>query len=385
MLDATHPFAHRISARTANVCDESSIPYCQLLRPEWVAQKGDKWTHITCEEDAARHIETGATVFLATGRQTLDRFASLAHARLICRQIDPPDRPFPFPNGQFLVGRPPFPVEDEVNLFERLGVDWLVVKNAGGEASRTKLTVARQLGIRVAMIARPATARRPEGCDRAGRTGVGCAAMTGRIIETCDDVEEGADYLETICPRLAHARSLIGPLPLRRKPDGFAELLSAIVSQQVSTASANAIWGRMKAAKLTGPRKIMWASDDDLRAVGLSRQKIRYARALAEARIDFNGLRGEPNAEIMRVLTEVPGIGQWTAEIYAMFSLGRADVFAPGDLALQEAARILYDLPERPRERELRQMAEAWAPWRSVAARLLWAYYRVAKQREGIR
>lgn len=209
--------------------------------------------------------------------------------------------------------------------------------------------------------------------------------MTGRIIETSAHVEEGADYLETICPRLAHARRLTGPVPLRRKPDGFAELLSAIVSQQVSTASANAIWGRMKAAKLTGPRKIMWASDDELRAVGLSRQKIRYARALAEARIDFNALRVAPDAEVIATLTQVPGIGQWTAEIYAMFSLGRADVFAPGDLALQEAARLLYDLPERPRERDLRRMAGAWSPWRSVAARLLWAYYRVAKQREGIR
>ncbi|MEY8837712.1 DNA-3-methyladenine glycosylase, partial [Cribrihabitans sp. XS_ASV171] len=103
--------------------------------------------------------------------------------------------------------------------------------------------------------------------------------------------------------------------------------------------------------RLTGPRKIMWASDEDLRAAGLSRQKIRYARALAEARIDYRALREAPTDEVIRTLVEVPGIGIWTAEIYAMFSLGRADVFAPGDLALQEAARILYDLPERPKER----------------------------------
>lgn len=214
---------------------------------------------------------------------------------------------------------------------------------------------------------------------------MGGRAVTGRIIETLADVEEGADYLERVCPRLAEARRLTGPLPLRRKPEGFAELLSAIVSQQVSTASAAAIWGRMKAAGLTGPRKITWASDDDLRAVGLSRQKIRYARALAEARIDFKGLRERPDAEVVATLTEVPGIGVWTAEIYAMFSLGRADVFAPGDLALQEAARVLYALPQRPKDREFRAMAESWRPWRSVAARLLWAYYRVDKQREGIR
>jgi len=171
---------------------------------------------------------------------------------------------------------------------------------------------------------------------------------------------------------------------LRRRPDGFAQLLSAIVSQQVSVASANAIWGRMKGAGLTGPRKIQWASDDDLRAVGLSRQKIRYARALADARIDYKGLRDVPDQEIMAILTQVPGIGAWTAEIYAMFSLGRADVFAPGDLALQEAARILFDLSERPKERAFREMAQDWSPWQSVAARLLWAYYRVAKDREGI-
>lgn len=207
----------------------------------------------------------------------------------------------------------------------------------------------------------------------------------GRIIETPDCVAEGARWLAALDPRFATALDQTGPLPLRRRPDGFAQLLSAIVSQQVSVASANAIWGRMQDARLTGPRKIMWASDDDLRAAGLSRQKIRYARALAEARIDYAALRSTPTDQVIATLTEVPGIGVWTAEIYAMFSLGRADVFAPGDLALQEAARILFDLPERPRERVLRQMAEDWAPWRSVAARLLWAYYRVAKDREGIR
>ena len=207
----------------------------------------------------------------------------------------------------------------------------------------------------------------------------------GRIIETNDCVREGAEWLGNACPRMAYALDQVGPLPLRRKPDGFAQLLSAIVSQQVSVASANAIWKRLQDAKLTGPRKIMWATDDDLRAVGLSRQKIRYARALAEARIDYKVLRDLPDADVVAILTEVPGIGVWTAEIYAMFSLGRADVIAPGDLALQEAARILYDLPNRPTDKELRQMARAWSPWRSVAARVLWAYYRVAKEREGIR
>ena len=209
--------------------------------------------------------------------------------------------------------------------------------------------------------------------------------MVGRIIETDACEAEGAAWLARACPRMGHALQQAGPLPLRRRPDGFAELLSAIISQQVSTASASAIWARMQAAGLTDPDRILAASEDELRAPGLSRQKARYASALAGARIDYTALRRAPDAEVIATLTAVPGIGPWTAEIYAMFSLGRADIFAPGDLALQEAARLLYDLPARPRERALRNMAESWSPWRSVAARALWAYYRVAKQRDGIR
>ena len=126
------------------------------------------------------------------------------------------------------------------------------------------------------------------------------------------------------------------------------------------------------------------ASDEDLRVAGLSRQKARYGRALAQAGIDFSALRGAPDVDVVRSLVAVPGIGVWTAEIYAMFALGRADVFAPGDLALQEAARMLFGLEARPTDKALRAMAEAWSPWRSVAARILWAYYRVAKEREGV-
>ena len=206
-----------------------------------------------------------------------------------------------------------------------------------------------------------------------------------RIIKAPACVAEGAQWLAKAEPRFAEALKLSGALPLRRRPDGFAQLLSAIVSQQVSVAAANAIWGRMRDARLTGPRKIKWASDETLNAAGLSRQKIRYARALADARINYNALRDDPSDVVIATLTEVPGIGVWTAEIYAMFSLGRADVFAPGDLALQEASRLLFELPERPGERVLRQMAEGWSPWRAVAARLLWAYYKIAKQRDGIR
>ncbi|WP_149586891.1 DNA-3-methyladenine glycosylase family protein [Tabrizicola flagellatus] len=208
--------------------------------------------------------------------------------------------------------------------------------------------------------------------------------MVGRIIETADCVAEGAEWLAAREPAFARALPLVGPLPLRREPDGFAALLRAIVGQQVSVASARAIWARLEGAGLTGAEAMARASDEELRAAGLSRQKARYGRALAQAGIDFNALRAVPDAEVVRTLVAVPGIGVWTAEIYAMFALGRADVFAPGDLALQEAARMLFDLQARPSDKALRVMAEAWSPWRSVAARVLWAYYRVAREREGV-
>ncbi len=209
--------------------------------------------------------------------------------------------------------------------------------------------------------------------------------MVGRIIETPDCVAEGAAWLAARDPRFAAALAQTGPLPLRRKPDGFAALLDAIVSQQVSTAAAAAIWTRLLQAGLTSAEAVRLASDDAMRACGLSRPKVRYARALATSDLRFETLRDLPDEEVVARLVELPGIGRWTAEIYAMFSLGRADVFAPGDLALQEAARLLFELDARPSETELRKMAGDWSPWRGVAARLLWAYYRVAKQREGIR
>lgn len=219
---------------------------------------------------------------------------------------------------------------------------------------------------------------------RVGASREGTVAV-GRIIMTADCVAEGAAWLAAREPRFAHALALTGPLPLRRREDGFRALLSAIVSQQVSVASANAIWARLDGAELCDPVRMAIATDEDLRAAGLSRQKARYGQALARAGIDFAALRDVPDEGVVEVLTAVPGIGRWTAEIYAMFALGRADVFAPADLALQEGARLLFALEARPSEKALRTMAEAWSPWRAVAARMLWAYYHVEKQREGIR
>ena len=135
----------------------------------------------------------------------------------------------------------------------------------------------------------------------------------------------------------------------------------------------------------TEPAGVLAASDAALRAAGLSRQKIAYGRAIAASGLDFAALRVLPDADIVAELTRIKGIGVWTAEIYAMFSLGRPDVFAPGDLALRDAAHRLFELEARPSEKALREMSLAWSPWRSVAARLLWAYYRAARGREGVR
>jgi len=206
-----------------------------------------------------------------------------------------------------------------------------------------------------------------------------------KIIQTDSDVSEGIAWLTSKCKVMKGAYAVTGPVPLRRKPDGFAQVVGAIVGQQVSVASADAVISKMTNAGLMQPNAALSARDEDLRAVGLSRQKAGYLRDLASADIDYIALRDLPTDEVLKTLVSVRGIGPWTAEIYAMFSLGRADVFAPGDLALQEAARVLYDLPDRPKEKDFRVMAQDWSPWRSVAARLLWAYYAKLKDREGIR
>jgi DNA-3-methyladenine glycosylase II len=209
--------------------------------------------------------------------------------------------------------------------------------------------------------------------------------MVGRILQTEGCIAEGAAWLALREPRFAQALAQTGPLPLRRQAGGFTALLDAITGQQVSVAAANAIWARMERAGLTTIEGVLAASVEDMRAVGLSRQKASYAHALAQAAIDFGALAHAPDEDVIATLTAVKGIGRWTAEIYAMFALGRADAFAAGDLALQLSAAALFDLDTRPTERALRDMATAWAPWRGVAARLLWSYYHIIKSREGIR
>ncbi|MDC0115995.1 cobalt-precorrin-6A reductase [Octadecabacter sp.] len=156
VLDATHPFAAKISARTARVCGGLGLPYAQVMRPEWVAQSGDIWTHVDAPADVARHVPQGATVFLATGRNTLAEYGAFVGRRVLVRVIDPPAAPLPFERGEFVIGRPPFSPAYESKLFEGLGVTHLVVKNAGGEGGRAKLDAARELLLPVIMLRRPA-------------------------------------------------------------------------------------------------------------------------------------------------------------------------------------------------------------------------------------
>lgn len=155
VLDATHPFAHRISLRSAQLCGERTVPYLQLLRPAWVPDAGKGQMEVGSVAEARTLVRPGSRVFLATGRQTLEAFSEFTDCYMICRQIDPPDKPFPFPNGEFLIGRPPFSVDDEKALFQKLEIDWLIVKNAGGAASYSKIEAAAALDIPVLMLKRP--------------------------------------------------------------------------------------------------------------------------------------------------------------------------------------------------------------------------------------
>ena len=204
------------------------------------------------------------------------------------------------------------------------------------------------------------------------------------VLAGAADLEEGAAYLARVCPVWAAVLPGLGPLPMRDRADGFGAILNAVVSQQLSVASANAILGRLLAQGLDRPDAIIAAPDEVLRATGLSRPKIRYLRGISAAGVDFEALRGMSNDDVAATLVALPGIGQWSADIYLTFALGRRDAFAAGDLALQEAARLLYGLPSRPGPAALTALAEPWRPWRAVAARALWAYYHVAKKRQGV-
>jgi DNA-3-methyladenine glycosylase II len=210
-----------------------------------------------------------------------------------------------------------------------------------------------------------------------------------RRIDSHADIAEGLAHLVHVEARFGVIIDAAGEVPLRRITSGFTGLARTIVSQQLSVASARAIWSRVEARfPALQPGDILASHEAALRALGLSGPKIRTLTAMADAaasgRLDFAALETATPADVHAAMCAVKGIGPWTADIYLMFHLGHADVFAPGDLALQEALRIGFDLPTRPSAKEIAGMAVAWSPWRAVAARLLWAYYNALKTREGI-
>ncbi|MFN3867669.1 MAG: DNA-3-methyladenine glycosylase family protein [Hyphomicrobiaceae bacterium] len=171
-----------------------------------------------------------------------------------------------------------------------------------------------------------------------------------------------------------------GDPPLRRYEAGFSGLARIVVGQQLSIASAAAIWSRLETslANVT-PARLLAMPNDELKAVGLSAAKIRTLVALAEAieagKLDLAALRTADDADVSKALVAIPGIGAWTADIYAMFCLGRRDAWAAGDLALQVGVARAFDRGPRVSAAELVVIAERWRPWRGVAARLIWADY----------
>lgn len=205
-------------------------------------------------------------------------------------------------------------------------------------------------------------------------------------LDSEEQLKAGLAVLLARDPALARAVAEGSVPTLRQRPEGLAGLAWIVIGQQVSTASAEAIFRRFEAAfPDMRAERVRDADEATLRAVGLSGPKIRTLRAVAEAIVSgalpLEALGAMSAEEAHATLVAVHGIGPWTADIYLLFCLGHADAFAAGDLALQEGARLVYGLPERPSAKALTAMAEAWRPWRGVAAKVLWAHYRRATGR----
>lgn len=205
-----------------------------------------------------------------------------------------------------------------------------------------------------------------------------------RVIESEADIAEGLAYLQRVDRRLKKVVGAAGPVPVRRTGHGMAGLARIVVGQQVSVASAAAIWARFAAAfPGVSPAAIAAASDAELRAPGLSGPKIRTLRAVAAACLDgfdFDALAELPGDEAHRRLTAIKGIGPWTADVYLLFCLGHADVFPAGDLALRNAVADAFGHDQPVAATELAAIARKWSPWRGVAACLFWAYFRARRQ-----
>lgn len=208
-------------------------------------------------------------------------------------------------------------------------------------------------------------------------------------LETEADIDRGLTHLLRIDPRLQDVLAVAGRPPLRRRPAGFPGLVATMIGQQLSTASANAIWSRLAAAyDPFVPEALRRARIARLKQVGLSEAKIRSLKALATAlasgALDLEMLADMDADEAHRALVAHHGIGPWTADSYLLFCLGHADAWPAGDLALREALRLAFALAERPSIKEMHAIAESWRPWRGVAAFLLWSYYRAVKRRDPI-
>ena len=194
------------------------------------------------------------------------------------------------------------------------------------------------------------------------------------------DLTVALDYLIETDPDFAAALSVIQPLPDRSKPPGFRTLTEIIVEQQVSLASAAAIWKRMTAAiSPFTPKTLLKFDETELRELGLSQQKARYCRALAtdilEKRLILSDFPELDDSAVSEQLMQVKGIGRWTAEIYMMACLGHTDIWPAGDVALQSAMGHLKGYDVRPTIEQMDMLAEPLRPYRTIAARILWRYY----------
>ncbi|MGE7369711.1 DNA-3-methyladenine glycosylase family protein [Neorhizobium sp. NPDC001467] len=207
-------------------------------------------------------------------------------------------------------------------------------------------------------------------------------------IRDMTDIEKGLTHLVAHDPRLEAIVAVSGTIPLRLSEPGFASLAAIIVSQMVSKASAAAIWSRIAAHGPITPATYLAIAPEIAATFGLSRAKAQtlsgLAQAIVEDRVDLGALLDMPPDEAMAAMTALPGIGPWTAEVYLMLCGGHRDVFPSGDVALQAAVAHAFALERRPSARQLRQMATIWSPWRSVAARLFWAYYATHMRRDAL-
>jgi DNA-3-methyladenine glycosylase II len=197
------------------------------------------------------------------------------------------------------------------------------------------------------------------------------------------DLRRSLDALSAAEPKIAAALATGGYPEPRVNERGYVTLLRTIIGQQVSLASARAIWNKLEAAlgDVTDPTVMAAAADETLRGAGLSRQKMSYARSLAEeiasGRLDLGKLPQEDEAAIAE-LVRIKGIGRWSAEIYLLFAEGRPDIWPAGDLAVQIAMGRILGLPEKPPERRLRELSEPWRPHRGALAILSWHFYKAA-------